>query len=568
MSINGYNSKGDPDVTWWLDQVRQGIEWRKKHAKQQDWERWRKYYRGEWPNGVLPVNLFFRMLRTVVPRIYFRNPSISVIATKPGLEQQVFAQLIERVDNKLLRVMDVKNQMKRIIHNTWMFGTGAGKLGFGAEFTPTPDMFDTSAPEKNTVSLNRQVEYNSNVSANMPWFMSVHTGSLIVPKGLMDFNSTPWVAMWIKRPLDDVQNDPRLKNAKNLNSSNLKSFGDTGSLSEPQRKDEIDLIEIRDRRTRKVIILAPYSSDRILYYGDDEMQSNNRANIYPVVFNPDDEIFWGVPDSVILEPQQLEMNEIRTLQMKHRRISMLKLMYKKGSISKDELEKMINGDVLAAIEVLGELSDIDVIEMGHVPDSLYTASAEVQSDVRDQMGFSRNQSGEYASQKSHNAPTAVEAQIVQAASEIRIDERRDGIADMLVNIFEDTNVLVFDKWKDDEVVQVMGPEAIPVWVAFKPAMLKAARYEIQIEPDSTLPITKDMRQAKAQQVYDNLKLNPLIDPQLLTKYYLREMHGVQYDNMMKVVSQNAAAGVPGSSPDTPISSSELMSRMIGTPMGG
>jgi len=457
--IKGYNTNGQPDVAWWLDQIRQGIEWRKKHAKQQDWERWRKYYRGEWPKGTLPVNLFFRMLRTVVPRVYFRNPSISVVATKPGYEQQVFAQLIERVDNKLLKVMDVKNQMKRIIHNTWMFGTGAGKLGFGAEFTPTPDIFDTAAPEENRVSLNRRVEYNSNISANMPWFMSVHPGSLIVPKGLMQFADTPWVAMWIKRSVDDVQSDPRLKNVKNLHSSNLKSFGDTGSLSEPQRNDEIDLVEIRDRRTRKVIILAPYSSDRVLYYGDDELQSNNRSNIYPVVFNPDDEIFWGVPDSVILEPQQLELNEIRTLQMKHRRISMLKLVYKRNAISKDELEKMLNGEVMAAVEITGELSDIDTIEVGHIPDSLYTASAEVQSDVRDQMGFSRNQGGEYASQKSHNAPTAMEAQIVQAASEIRVDERRDGIADILVNIFEDANVLVFDKWKDEEVVQVMGPEA-------------------------------------------------------------------------------------------------------------
>ena len=561
VMIKGYTSTGQPDVTWWLDQVRNGIEWRKKHAHQVEWERWRKYYRGDWPNGVLPVNLFFRMLRTVVPRIYFRNPSISIIATKPGYEQQMFAQLIERVDNKLIRTMDVKNQMKRIIHNTWMFGTGAGKLGFGAEFTPTPDIFNTAAPEENRISMSRRFEYNSNIQANMPWFMSVHPGHLIVPKGLMQFADTPWVAMWIKRAVDDVQADPRLKNVKNIQSSTEKGLGVTGDMLHQTKPDEVDLIEIRDRRTRKVIILAPFSSDRVLYYGDDELQSNNRTNIYPVVFNPDDEVFWGVPDSVILEPQQLEINEIRTLQMKHRRISMLKLLYKKNSIAKEELDKMLNGDVMAAVAVDGELSDIDTIELGRVPDSLYAAASEVQADVRDQMGFSRNQAGEYASQKSHNAPTAYEAQVVQAASEIRVDERRDGIADMLVNIFEDANTLVFDKWTEEEVVQVMGPDAVPLWVAFKPAMLKAARYEIQVEPDSTLPITKDMREAKANVVYEKLKLNPLIDPHLLTKYYLREMHGVQYDSMMKAVTQNAAVGAPGSAPDMPISSEQLMQLM-------
>jgi len=92
-------------------------------------------------------------------------------------------------------------------------------------------------------------------------------------------------------------------------------------------------------------------------------------------------------------------------------------------------------------------------------------------------------------------------------------------------------------------------------------MLKAARYEIQIEPDSTLPITKDMRMQKADMVYEKMKLNPLIDPQLLTKYYLREMHGVQYDTMLKTITQNAARGIAGSSPDTPIGSEQLMQMM-------
>lgn len=561
INIKGYTSRGQPDVAWWMEQIRSGIEWRKKCAHQPDWDKWRKWYRGDFPRGVLPVNLFFRMLRTTVPRIYFRNPSISVVPTKPGIEQAVFAELIERIDNKLVRTMDVKNGMKRIIHNAWMFGTGAGKLGFGSEFKPNTDLFNTEAPEEHQTKFTRRIEYNQNVEPNMPWFMSVHTGSLIVPKNLMNFSDTPWVAMWLRRSIDDVQSDPRLKNAKDLKASTNKGLG--GVMGSPtdtnsNKPNEIDLVEIRDMRTRKAIIIAPFATDRILFYDDDDLQNNNRPNIYPIVFNPDDEYFWGIPDSVILEPQQLEINEIRTLQMKHRRISMIKLLIKKGSVDFAEIEKMLNGDVGSAILVNGELSDVEKFELGMVPESLYTASAEVQADVRDSMGFSRNQGGEYASQKSHNAPTAIEARIVQAASEIRVDERRDALADVLVDVFEDANELCFNKWQDEQVVQVMGPDAIPVWVAFKPAMLKAARYEINIEPDSTLPETKDMREAKASQVYQLLKPNPLIDPTMLTRYLLREMHGVQYDNMMKQVTQNAAAGAPGSAPDQPMGSQQYM----------
>lgn len=565
----GYHSNGTPDVTWWLDQVRAGVEWRNKCTHQTEWAKWRRWYRGEWNRSQLPVNLFFRMLRTVVPRIYFRNPSISVVATKPGMEQQMFAQLIERIDNKLVRTMDVKNQMKRIVHNTWMFGTGAGKLGFGAEFTPTPDVFDTAAPEEFSARINRKVEYNHNVQPNMPWFMSVPTGSLIVPKGLDQFSATPWVAMWIRRPIDDVQADPRLKHVNDLKGSSAKGIGDVGlfAMSTEPKRPEIDLIEIRDMRTKKVIILAPFSSDRVLFYGDDELQNNNRPNIYPVVFNPDDEQFWGVPDSKILEPQQLEINEIRTLEMKHRRVALMKLVYKKGTIDLSELEKMLNGDVMAAVGINGDLSDFETVQIGGVPVDLAQAAAEVQADVRDSMGFSRNQSGEYASQKSHNAPTAVEARIVQASSEIRVDERRDALADVLVNVFEDANPLIFDKWTDDQIVQIMGPDAIPVWVAFKPAMLKAARFEIDIEPDSTLPQTKEMRESKAVNMYQLFKDNPLIDPEMLTRYTLKELQGVQFNSMMKTMAQNAGAGMPGSNPDQPISSEQLM-QMLAQRGGG
>lgn len=536
-------------------------------AHEASWERWRGFYRGQWPRNTLPVNIFFRMLRTVVPRIYFRDPSISCIATKPGLEQQLFAQLIERIDNKLIRTMGVKREMKKMIHNTWMFGTSAGKLGYGAQFTPTPDEFDTEAPSHTTSKLTRKVEYHAGITANMPWFMSVHPGQLVVPKGLASFNDTPWVGTWIKRALDDIQSDPRFSNVKDLKSSTYGGSQLIPSKPALDMPDQVDLCEIRDMRTGKVLVLAPYCTNRILYCEDDDLQNNGRPNVYPLVFNPDDEVFWGVPDSVILEPQQLEMNEIRTLMMKHRRLSLIKILYKDKAIDPTELEKMLNGDVGAAIRIQGELSDIDNFQVADIPQSLLAAGEIIENDVRENMGFSRNQAGNFASQKSHNAPTAYETSVVQAASEIRVDERKDEVADVLVQLFEDTNALIFNQWTDEQVVQVMGPDAVPYWVAFKPAMLKAARYEMNIDPDSTTPQTREVRREIATMVYTTGKANPLIDPEMLTKYWLREMGGVSLDDMMRQVQSNAAAGAPGSSPDQPMGPEQFMQQMMQPPSG-
>ena len=551
---------GKPEISWWISQIRKGIAFRKKFAHEERWDQWRSYYRGNWPRGTLPVNVFFRMARTIVPRTYFRNPSISVIATKPGAEQQVFSQLIERLDNKMIRTMGVKGQIKKMVQNAFFFGTAAGKLGFGAEFTPTPDISDTSAPERATGSMRRRVEYNSLVQPNMPWFMSVHPGNLIVPDGLMNYEDTPWVATWLKRSIDDVQSDDRLSHVADLKPNTGRGTPERPVGLKHDRVDMVDLVEIRDMRTEKAIIIAPYSSNRILYFDDDGMQINNRSNIYPVIFNDDDEVFWGVPDSAILEPQQLELNETRTLQMQHRRLSLVKLLYEEGGIAKTEVDKLLDGTVLGAVQV-GDLSKIDTREIGHIPESLFAADSVIQGDIRDTMGFSRNQAGEYASQKSHNAPTAQEARNVQMASDIRVDERRDIIADVLVNVFEDANVLMFEKFNEEQIVQVVGPEGVPYWVAFTPSMLKAARYEMNIDPDSAVPETKDVRTDKALATYERLKTNPLIDPQLLTKYLLHELHGVQFDSLMRTVQQNAASGAAGGTPETPMDVAQYMQMM-------
>jgi len=556
---NGYVS-GKPDTEWWMTQIRKGIAYRRKHARESDWQRWRSYYRGNWPRGTLPVNLFFRMLRTVVPRIYFRNPSISVQPSKSGLEQQVFARLIERVDNKLMRTMRIKNQLKQMVHDTWMFGTGVGKRGFGQEFHPTPDTISGgSDPIAKGAGPIAKTEYHSTIRDNMPWFLENPVGGFIVPAGSRNFQECRWYAGWYRRPLDDLQEDPRFKNTSMLKGSHQSQSRPT-SLADVTEgpTNEVDLVEVRDTKTGKAFVIAPFGEldKKVLLFGDDSLQVNGRTPFYTTVFNPDDEVCWGVPDSVVLEPQQLELNEIRTLTMKHRRLAIIKLMYKDKSLDMAELEKILDGNVLAAVKVNTELSDIEFRQTADIPRDLFIAGNEVLNDVREGMGFSRNQFGNFAEGSADR--TATEANIIQTATEIRVDERRDAIADLIVDLFEDIHVDIFDRWTGEIVEQVIGPDLIPYWVAFKPAMLKAAQYELSVDPDSTVPETKDVRMQKALVTYERLKTNPLIDPTLLTQYLLHALHGVQFDNMMRTLQQLAASGASGATSQNPIGPEQFM----------
>lgn len=544
--MEGY-TRGRPDVNFWIRQIRLGLEFRKRTAYEEKWPRWRNYYRGLWAPDVLPSNLFFKMLRTMVPRIYFHDPAVSITSQRAGLEYALMAQLLQRVDNCLIREMGMKKQIKKLVHDNFMFGTGVGKLGFGSQYQSTPESLgDTVAP---LVRGREALEYNLNIQPNMPWFLRTPVDSYVIEAGAVDKDAARWDAYIIRRPIEDIRSDPRLRNNKDLQPATYRL--DTKNKMEFRNPIEtVDLYEIRDRKTGKVFIISPMMQDKTLLFEDDAFFRLGIDVSNPLIFNDDDENFWGIPDAQILEPNQLEMNEIRTLRMYHRRLSVLKILAKRNGIKPEEIDKLLSPDVAAVAFTEGDPRTVIHQMTGeNIPSDLAESAMEVMQDVRETLGFSRNEFGEF--KPGSHSPTATETQAVKAASEIRVDERRDLIADMLVKVINDVHPIMFNHWNKEQVIDIAGPLGIQLWVVFRPMMLKRGAYNVKVDPDTSVPETKEVRQAKALTAYGVLKENPLIDPTKLTQYLLRELHGVAFDDMM-VPMQG-----PGMTPDNPIPMEQL-----------
>lgn len=520
-----------PDADWWLQQIQAGEQWRKKQAFEEKWKVWREYYRGEWAPDVMPVNLFFTMMRTMVPRVYFRNPSVSVMPAKPGFLNLAFSRVLERVDNSLLRQMRFKQQMKRIVRDAFMKGTGIGKLGYEGFYTPTPQQLEPGLP---TTRSGHAVEYLADTAPGMPWFRRVDPGNFVLPSGLDDFEVSRWTAEKIERPLEDVINDPRFENTKGLQSSNAKE-SPFGGIHRPVKMWKG--WEVHDWKTGKVFVIAPdhsKESDKIIFFDDDAFQDYGGFNYFPLVFNEDDEAVWGVPDSQIIEPYQLELNEIRTQQMKHRRVTLVKVLIKQGGMDQEEAEKLVSEDVQAVAFVKGNIAnDVKVIQQSTIPQELFVAAEQVLQDTRETLGMSRNQFGEFNSRSGDT--TATEATIVRQAMDIRVDEKRDAVADLMVEVVRTVHVMLFDNWGEEQIVDVVGPGGVPVWVRMRPELLKSGRYNIRVDPDSALPETKQLREQRALVLFQQLKTNPLIDPIKLTQYLLHELQGPQFDDMMRML---------------------------------
>lgn len=544
MALDGY-IRGKPDIGWWEDQIKAGEEFRKKFAYEGEWDKWRSYYRGNWRGDVMPVNLFYTYMRTIVPRIYFRDPTVSISPGKPGLEHLAFARILERVDNKILRRMRFKQEMKRVVQDAFLLGTGIPKMGFGGFFSPTI-IDDPDAP----LASGSNIEYYRNVESFMPWVARTNPGNFVVPAGTDVFGKARWTAEKITRPLSDLQRDPRFENTAKLKpfTPDTRDLLAVGAIQRPVKM--VKMWEVRDKATNQVFVFSPDHSgtDKTLFQEPDRfLSSYGGFNYFPLIFNEDDEAFWGLPDSKILEPHQLEINEIKTQIMKHRRLSLVKILAKKKSITAEEAAKLVSEDVAAVAWVEGQASLANTASFVNstIPRELFVAADALMGDVRETIGFSRNQFGEF--NPGSGDTTATEANIVKQATEIRVDERRDATADVVVDFVEMMHPLLFDNWGQEQIIDVVGPGGVPIWVKVGSDLLRRAQYSVKVDPDSSIPETRALREQRAMQLFGLLASNPLIDPVKLTQYLLHELRGPQFDDMMKMLP-----GM-GVTPDRPIS---------------
>ncbi len=545
QGVAGYEKQGVIDYSWWDSQISDGIKFRQRYAREQEWTKWNKFYNNEYIFGtVLPVNLFFMMARTLIPRIYFRNPSISVTPGKPGPEHVGLAMVTERTANKLLRSMRLKQEFKRIVQDIFFYGTGFGKLGYGSEFVqPT---IDESAVAQTGKKDWAKVDYHVGIIDDQPWFLRVKPNQVILPAGTTDYNAASWVAHVVYRPISDIQLDDRLENADKVKATHVLSDEYTQDISDNLITPEAGvMIEIHDRRTGLYFIIAPDSdhSDHILLAPtEDTLQSPRGGPIYSGVFNPSNEAVWGLADSQILEPYQLEINEIASYIMYHRRITLRKLKVLKGSMTSDQQAHVVEADLanIGAMLEVDDMASLEALQVGSIPPELFTAFDKIMQMVQFTVGFSRNQFGEFRA--GSEAATAKEAQIIQQSSEIRIDERRDMMADMLVDVMSDVLLVAFKHWEEEQVERIIGPYGTPIWVEFTGEMISKGSFEIKADPDSSVPESKQAREAKAVQTFqllypltqqpDVVTGRPAIDSTRLTRYLLHELNGTQYDDLI------------------------------------
>jgi hypothetical protein len=247
-----------------------------------------------------------------------------------------------------------------------------------------------------------------------------------------------------------------------------------------------------------------------------------------LTFNEDPEYFEGIPDAAIIEPQQLELNEIRTQAQRHRAIALLKFLYLKGSINETALTQFLSGKVGPAIEIDGEsLAQAVQILQPHIPADLANEATQVKQDIRESVGISENQG---ASFRGGTPPSATETMQVSQSFDLRTDERKDAVRDLLVNIIRKWNQYIFSFWTGERVARIVGPGGEESWIKYTGDQLKG-EYSLNIDPDTGFPASKQLRLQTADAMFKQYSGDQLID-----QIGLRRMHLGQYEWLFPGIS--------------------------------
>ena len=562
----------DEIIKWEANRVG-GIKYMSDFASPQNWAIYRNYYRGEFLHGSknkrkYSVALIFSILRSMLPQIYFTNPQVVVTNEVPGFYLQ--SKIVQKIDNKMIRQTKLKKTLKELILEAGLCGTVPLLVGFDTEYGYDPRFKESVLDEKTGEEVQiggtllqfdektgDKLEYNEMIKPGKPWADKIKPEYFLVPYGYDRLHKVPWVMRMYVRHLDDVRKDPRLIGAKDIKANAMTNFDWMKErqlhqkMPEQNYGDFVFLWEIRDLKSGRMMIMQE-GNKKFLYNEKDELQKFGNPYM-ELTFNYDDEYYWGIPDCKYLEDQQLAVNEVRTIQMETRRASKLRFIYDQNIMSEDEVVKLLTEDTGCALKADGDVDKGIKIFQPYVPADLNIDVEAIRKDARELSGFSRNQVGEFEGGRR----TATESNIVQMASQIRISERKDMLADLLVDIVEKYNQYMFSQYNVKQVEDIVGPDGIRYWVNFTFKEIES-KYNFRVDPESGVPVSSEMRKQEAIAVAQYIHNSPLVamamqsgqpppyNLEALDRFVLSQFEAVPLDEIMPM-----RAG-QGGNPEQPI----------------
>lgn len=523
----------------WIEQIDAGLEYRRKFGLEDLWGQFEAIYYNVAESMLTDgPNIFLSQGDAMLSMLTVPTPRVSVRPVKP--EEVDKAPFVQTLDNILLREMGLAEEVETMALHTFLFGRGFIKIGYDSEwgYDPKLDMGGSLQLGLTLSQLDdqgsRRIEYDSSIAPGSPWARAVLPHDIVVPWGVRDISSTPWIAHRVVRHIDDLQADPKYSRTRDLEPQiSMEDFVESYRRVQTNRvraknsrePEYVEMWEIHDRRTAKIIVVTR-DHGKFLRKDQNALQVDNVLPFSSVSFTPRVRSFWTTPDAFYLFHIQNEISDVARQRTAQRRISTLKFLYDDGAISETELEKILSPDVGVAAKIeAGRKLQEAVIKLDNAPNPILANEEELlRANAREQIGFSRNQLGEYTGGRK----TAREVSTVESSSRLRMTRRGLQIKRAYEEIFRITNNIVFQHWSIPRYISVVGESQTAKWLRVNGPTLRG-RYDYEVSFVEQAEI--EQMKLEALNLYQLLSQDPSIDPVELRNFLINRVNDPQFERL-------------------------------------
>jgi hypothetical protein len=463
-------------------------------------------------------------------------------------EQELSAYLVAHLLQYLWEEIEVSEEVRRAIIDCHCFGTGIVKLGFDSEYgiddaevtdriqaglqleqvRQQMDTIRTLAglgPPANSNGVNQsrsRFEYHANVSQEMPWVLRVSPFDFLVDPEARTFEEARYVIHRFRRPAEDIQKDTRYRSGprSKIKGQTIEETETTFDQSgDPRGPDRPGAPFPGATTVRSVAREAPLGTEgAVLGEGESygllyevwEKDDNGRDMkvttvslevdeplreeedplqigcfpFEPIVFNEVPDAFWGKSDLQDIEPQLLELNQIRQLKINWaRRMCKFITVSTGGKLSEEDQQKITNATPFVHLNLDGVQGRLDEA-VGHLEPhpfnpQLDVLEEQVKRDIRDLFGMSENQQGNSAEQDQ----TATEANIIQQNADLRMSDRQGRVERFARNIARKMLKITRRFFPPEVAIRVVGEKG-EGWLPLTAEDIRR-EYDVKIEVGST-----------------------------------------------------------------------------------
>lgn len=560
------------DVKKWQARIEFSRKWRKPYEDK--WKRYIEYLEGIYydtpdDSDQIAVNLVFPMVRVIIPSIYSKNPDVLVYSRR-GDELKDQADAMAKYLRYTVKEMELKEEIKLCILDAICTGHGWMKQGFDTYFEGGDYEKDPTSIGEKVVSFVKSVlgaedyesteeDYairpNEKIVAEKPWALRVSPFNMFLPAYWTNLKTVPWLAEQIIMPLQDVKDNPRFKNTKDLKPSSgvrelLTNSPITANSADGTDEEYVILYEVWDRRENCIHVLAK-DHEKELDYKENEYDMLDSTLPYTMLrFNETPDKIYPQSDIEPIEPQLRELNKIRTQMSNHRKRFNRRYLYKEGAFTDESIAKLESGEDGTMAPVEGE-ENIDAafkpVQDAPLSNDVYQGEIRVKDDITNISGITDYQRGSIA----QGAKTATEASIVEGQSRNRTEERLDCVNTFALRIIRNLAMMSQKFLEVEDVIPILGEEqAVTGWMKLDRDTIQG-EFLYEIVYGSTVPISKEVERNQFLQLYGLTNQDPMFNQIRLREELLRQFDKRDVKAFLNPIVVQQLDAMGGSNPMPP-----------------